>query len=167
MFCLIRFYEILEQVKQNNKYVFVDYEGTLSEAPKASVTIAKLLFNDVFTKLKPNPKIKEFLLKQDTRNIYVLGIIDTNREIEQKEQRLKKHYRFIRQSNYIFVSSEHEKVEIISEFIKYKKIKPEDVIFIDDKQNHLDLVMTLGCQCVLAANILDPLVKDTGGQFEL
>ena len=137
----------------SNKYIFVDYEGTLSESPSGSgengkVLISDLLFKDVFSELKPIQKVKDFLLKQNTKNIFVLGIIDTAKEIKQKERWLKKHYSFIDSNNYIFVSSEHKKVEIINEYDKNNKLNKKEVVFIDDKLSHLQPAMLQGYACI-------------------
>ena len=140
---------------QNYQYIFVDYEGTLSELPKGSgekqeIIITDLLFGDVFTGLKPNEDVKQFLLKQNTKNIYVLGVIDTNLEIKIKEKWLKKHYHFIRKNHYLFISGEHKKVEILDEFVKKFKIKRSDILFIDDKQKHLNFALEKGYHCINA-----------------
>ncbi len=146
-------------MKRNDNYIFVDYEGTLSEVPKGSgenqkVTLADLLFGDVFSKLKPNQKIRQFLLKQNTKNIYVLGVVDSNREIKQKEQWLRKHYRFISKDNYIFISGERKKVDVINEFVKFYHINPKDIIFIDDKVKHLTPAVEAGYTCIDANEIV-------------
>lgn len=135
------------------KCFFVDYEGTLSESPKGTgedgkVLISDLLFGDVFSDLKPIEKVKNYLLKQNTENIFVLGVVDVGQEIKQKEVWLKRHYAFIKESNYIFISGEHTKVQIINEYVKNKKINKQDVIFIDDKQKHLDLAIQEGYNCL-------------------
>lgn len=141
-----------------DKFVFVDYEGTLSEISKGSgvnqkVLIADLLFDDVFRNLKPRENVKKFLAQFIPENIFVLGVVSVNREIKQKECWLKKHYPEIQESNYIFISSKYKKVEIMNEFVKYKKLKVSDVIFIDDKQSYLDEAIACGYQCINANDI--------------
>ena len=140
------------------KYIFVDYEGTLSESPKGtgenqSVLLSDLLFLDVFSQLKPVEKVKKYLQKQDPDNIFVLGVVDTNNEIKQKELWLKKHYDFIKEKNYIFISSEHKKVDIINEYVENKKINKKDVVFIDDKQKHLEPAIKEGYLCLNVSDI--------------
>lgn len=142
-----------------NKYIFVDYEGTLSETPRGSgkngeVLLSDLLFGDVFTQLKPNEQVRMYLLHQNTENIYVLGVVDTNREIEQKEQWLKLHYPWIKPENYIFISGEHKKVEVIDEYVKNKRLDKKEVILIDDKQNHLDAVIRAGYRGINALDLM-------------
>lgn len=146
-------------MNKSKEYIFVDYEGTLSETPKGNgknqeVLISDLLFGDVFSELQPNNKVKKWLLEQHTKNIFVLGIVDTNIEINQKVKWLKRHYNFIDKKNYIFVSGEHKKVEIINEFVKSRNIDKKDVIFVDDKQRHLNPAIQEAYRCINAADIL-------------
>ena len=125
-----------------DKVLFVDYEGVLSEKPVGSnfdktVNLNDLLFDDVFRNCKPIKKMQEFLRECVPNNIFVIGVIDTNYEIESKHYWLNQYYHFIIKENIIFISSEHKKVDVINAFVKNKKLKKESIIFIDDKESHL------------------------------
>lgn len=128
-----------------DKILFVDYEGTLSENPVGSnldktVNFNDLLFKDVFANCQPIKKMQVFLEQFESHNIYIIGVIDTNREIEAKYRWLEKCYPFILKENIVFVSSEHKKVDVINEFVKTKNLKKENIVFIDDKESHLKIV---------------------------
>ena len=129
------------------KYVFVDYEGTLSEAPK-DVTMTDLLFGDVFTNLKPNEAVKKFLLAQNAKQIFVLGVVDTEREIRQKSLWLQKHCPFIPKENYLFISGEHRKVDVITAYAQKYEWAKSDILFIDDKEKHLVPAQQAGYTCI-------------------
>ena len=126
----------------NGKVLFVDYEGTLSENPVGSnldgtVNFNDLLFHDVFKDCQPIRKMQNLLQKCAPSKIYVLGVIDTNYEIENKYRWLKRYYPFILKENIIFVASEHKKVDVINAVVKNQNLKKENIIFIDDKELHL------------------------------
>ena len=135
------------------KYIFVDYEGTLSAAPERP-TMANILFGDVFTNLKPNEPVHKFLSEQGAEQIFVLGIVDTAHEIEQKKQWLQKNCPFIPSKNYIFISGEHRKVDIIAAYAKKYGWAKSDILFIDDKEKHLNPVREAGYTCIKTCDIM-------------
>lgn len=136
------------------KYIFVDYEGTLAEVPSENLDLNDLLFGDVFSDLKPNKRIKNFLLNQNDAQIFVLGVVDTNREIELKIQWLKRYYPFIPESNYIFISSEHRKVDVLDSYLNHNHWQKGEVILIDDKEKHLLPARKAGFTCIKSCDIL-------------
>ena len=141
------------EINLTNKTIFIDFEGTLSESPKEEPTLGELLFGQPFTNLKPNAKVIKLLEKVNPKKIYVLGIIDTNNEIQQKYFWLEQHYPKIEDQNVIFVANNHQKVDVISEYQKKLNLKTSDIVFIDDKEKHLAPARLKGFECVDVNNL--------------
>lgn len=137
----------------STQHIFVDYEGTLCESSVCSGVFSDLLFDDAFTNLKPNNKVKKYLSEQSNAQIYVLGVVDTGREVKQKERWLKKYYPMIPEENYIFVSSEHQKVDVIDAFVERFGWDKSKVLLIDDKEKHLVPVRKAGYRGVNANDL--------------
>lgn len=136
----------------NNKILFIDYEGTISENPKGNnwdgtATLEDLLFKDVFADCRPIGKVQKLLSQLNPKNIYLLGVVDTNKEIEQKYQWVKKFYPFILKKNIIFIANNHKKVDVINEYQKVLGIAKENIVFIDDKELHLQYAKENGYVC--------------------
>ncbi len=129
------------------KTIFVDYEGTLSECPDKAPTLRELLFEKPFSKLKPNAKMQKLLEKVNPKKIYVVGVVDTNNEIQQKYFWLEKHFPHIEDQNIIFVSSSTKKVDVIKEYQAKLGLKSEDIVFVDDKEKHLAPARAAGFEC--------------------
>ena len=107
----------------NNFDVFIfDYEGTLSEPTNKKLSLNDLLYSFDFRKLNVNNNIYNLYEKIKEKTVYVVGIIECNREIEQKKQWLKNNYPEIKEENYIFVSSDYKKSDVIKELIKEFKL---------------------------------------------
>ncbi len=135
-----------------NKIIFIDYEGTLSENPSGKgelgeVTLKELLFDNNFLECKPIKKTQKLLTPLDPKKIYVVGVIDTNFEINQKYKWLKTHYPFILKKNIVFISCNNKKVEVLNNFLLNNNWKKEDVVFIDDKESHLKFARDEGYDC--------------------
>ena len=138
----------------NDFEIFIfDYEGTLSEFPSKRLSIDDLLYNFDFRKLKINNKIYDFYKRVKQKTIYVVGIIECNREIEQKKQWLNINYPDIKEENYIFVSSDYKKSDVIKEIIDFNNYSKDKILFIDDKSSHIDDVSQLGIKCLLVDEI--------------
>ena len=138
----------------NDFDIFIfDYEGTLSESPSKRLSIDDLLYNFDFRNLKINNKIYDFYKRVKQKTIYVVGIIECNREIEQKKQWLNINYPDIKEENYIFVSSDYKKSDVIKEIIDFNNYSKDKILFIDDKSSHIDDVSQLGINCLLVDEI--------------
>lgn len=139
-------------LKDYSVYIF-DYEGTLSEAPNHKLTLEELLYNFNFKNLEPNKQILNFFNSIQNKEIYVVGIIETNKEIQQKTEWLNIHYPTIRKENYVFISSDYKKSEAILAIINKNNYKKSEILFIDDKISHINDVSKLGIKSVLTKNI--------------
>ena len=138
----------------NDFEIFIfDYEGTLSEPPSKRLSIDDLLYNFDFRDLKINNKIYDFYKRVKQKTIYVVGIIECNREIEQKKQWLNINYPDIKEENYIFVSSDYKKSDVIKAIIDFNNYSKDKILFIDDKSSHIDDVSQLGIKCLLVDEI--------------
>lgn len=133
-------------------YVF-DYEGTLSQSPNKKLTLKELLFEFDFKKLLPNNKIYALVNLLRNKKIYVVGIIESNKEIEQKNEWLKKYYPMIDEKNVIFISSDYRKSEAVLEIINKYNYDIEKMIFIDDKVSHIEDVKQLGVKSILVDDV--------------
>ncbi len=142
----------MKEIKDLEIYIF-DYEGTLSESPSERLSLNDLLYKFDFRKLKINEKIYNLYEQIKDKIIYVVGIIECNREIEQKKQWLKANFTNIREENYIFVSSDYKKSDVIKEIITYNHYSKEKILFIDDKRSHVNDVSQLGIKCLLVDEI--------------
>ena len=136
-----------------DKYVFVDFDGTLCEYrydghvsgkvadPESEhdwgQSMRELLFGDTFLKARPLKTMQKALSKCDPDKLYILGAIITKNEIDQKLIWLKKHYPQINEKNMFFLADLNLKVETLKLFCKEKNVKPEDVVFIDDTHSYL------------------------------
>lgn len=139
-------------LKDYDVYIF-DYEGTLSESPNHKLTLEELLYNFDFKDLEPNKQILNFIKSLQNKKIYVVGIIETNNEIEQKIEWLNIHYPIINKENCIFISSDHKKSEAILAIIDNNNYKKNEILFIDDKIYHINDVNKLGIKSILTQNI--------------
>lgn len=133
-------------------YIF-DYEGTLSQAPNKKLTLKELLYEFNFKNLTPNKKIYDFVNLLKGKKIYVVGIIESNKEIEQKNDWLKLYYPMIDERNFIFVSSDYKKSEAIFEIINKHNYDRNKMLFIDDKPSHIGDVSQLGIRSILVDDI--------------
>lgn len=133
-------------------YIF-DYEGTLSQSPNKRLTLKELLFEFDFKNLAPNDKIYNLVNSIKDKNIYVVGIIESNKEIEQKKDWLKMYYPMIDESNVIFISSDYKKSEAILEILNKYNYEKDKIIFIDDKISHVEDVSSLGIKSILVDDI--------------
>lgn len=132
-----------------SKYVFVDYEGTLSEKAKGhgrkgGANLNDQLFSNVYKNLPKIDKVYNYLVEFDPKNIYVVGTIETNKEIEQKYRWIKRNYPFIIKKNIVFISEKIEKASVIDEYVLEGVISKKEVLFIDDKDSHLDIAKEHG-----------------------
>lgn len=138
--------------KKYDIYIF-DYEGTLSEPPDHKLTLQELLYDFDFRKLFPNNAIHDFFNLINKKKVYVVGIIETDREIEQKKEWLKYYYPSINVENCIFISGEHKKSEAILEIINKNNYEKDKILFIDDKISHIKDVNELGINSILTKDI--------------
>jgi len=134
-------------------YIF-DYEGTLSVSPNKKLTLKELLYSFDFKKLNTNTKIQNFCNSLKNKEFYVVGIIECNKEIEQKKQWLKLNFPAIKEENYIFISSDYKKSEAIKEIINEKNYEKDKILFIDDNILHVNDVGQLGIRSILADDII-------------
>lgn len=142
----------MEEFKNYDIYIF-DYEGTLSQAPNKKLTLKELLYEFDFKKLAPNKKIYDIVNLIKNKKIYVVGIIETNREIQQKSEWLKLYFPMIEEQNYIFISSDYKKSDAISEIINKHNYKKDKILFIDDKISHIEDVSKLGIKSILVEDV--------------
>lgn len=133
-------------------YIF-DYEGTLSQSPSTKLTLKDLLYEFDFRKLSPNNKISNFIDSIKSKKLYVVGIIESNREIEQKIEWLKLHYPMIEKENCIFISSDYKKSEAIVEIINNYNYDKNKILFIDDKISHIRDVSQIGIRSILVEDL--------------
>lgn len=115
--------------------------------------MADLLFGDVFSGLKPNEAVEKFLARQNAEQVFVLGVVDTAREIKQKSLWLRKYYPSIPSENYLFISGECRKVDVIAAYAQKYGWAKSDVLFIDDKEKHLTPARKAGYSCLLTEEI--------------
>lgn len=139
-------------LKNYNIYIF-DYEGTLSEGPNKRLTLKELLYEFDFEKLYPNKKIYDLVNLIKDKEIYVVGIIETNKEIEQKNKWLEKNFPMIKKENCIFISSDYKKSEVILEIINKYNYDKNKIIFIDDKSSHVKDVSSIGIRSILVEDL--------------
>ena len=133
-------------------YIF-DYEGTLSENPSKKLSLKELLYEFDFKDLLPNKKIHDLVYLLSNKDIYVVGVIETNTEIDQKYEWIKLKYPMIKKENCIFISGDHKKSEVISAIINKNNYNKNKIIFIDDKKKHIDDVGKLGIKTILVEEI--------------
>lgn len=142
--------------KLNNKYVFFDVDGTLSEyryndklyaggcSELGCQSLENLLFDDLFYKARPLKTMQNIIQKLDGNKVFILGTIVTNNEINQKYMWLKENYPNIKKENIYFISSTMLKPEVILEYCKHYQIDKSDVAFVDDRLDVLRKAEELG-----------------------
>ncbi len=140
----------------NDKYVFFDVDGTLSEyrfndklyaglKPELGCqTLNELLFGDLFLNARPLKTMQKIISKLDKDKIFILGTIVTNNEINQKYVWLKENYPNIKKENIIFISSTMLKPDVIIQYSKTYKIALEDIVFVDDRLDVLRKAEEMG-----------------------
>lgn len=139
-------------IKDFDIYIF-DYEGTLSLAPTKKLSLQELLYEFDFRTLSPNENIFNFVNTIKEKEIYVVGIIETAKEIEQKNEWLKLNYPMIKHENVIFISSDYKKSDVICEIINKCNYDKNKIVFIDDKLSHVEDVRSLGIKSILVKDI--------------
>ena len=136
-----------------NKYVFLDFDGTLceyryndkvsakSKNPECEYdwgqTLEEILFGGVFLKARPLKSMKKVIAKCDPNKVYILGAVVSNSEINQKLVWLKENYPYIKKENMFFIAEGIPKVDVLKCFSKQYGISPEDMVFIDDTHSHI------------------------------
>lgn len=139
--------------KENYDVYILDYEGTLSLPSTKILTLYELLYGFDFRDLLPNKKIYDFIKSLDNKEFYVVGVIETNTEIEQKYEWLRLNYPMIKKENYIFISENHKKSEAIEAIINKNNYDKNKIVFIDDKKSHVEDVSMLNIKTILVEDI--------------
>lgn len=132
---------MLEKLK--DKYVFFDVDGTLAEYRYndhvsggndwGGQTWEELFFGNVFVNNRPLKTMVHLIEKLDANKIFVLGVITTNHEIDEKYEWFAKYYPSIKRENIIFVADSSLKLIALEQYAKKLNISKEDIVFIDDK----------------------------------
>ncbi len=132
---------MLEKLK--DKYVFFDVDGTLAEYRYndhvsgandwGGQTWEELFFGNVFVNNRPLKTMVHLIEKLDANKIFVLGVITTNHEIDEKYEWFAKYYPSIKKENIIFVADSSLKLIALEQYAKKLNISKEDIVFIDDK----------------------------------
>lgn len=145
---------MLEKLKDN--FVFFDIDGTLSEyrynnkiysglCPELGCQkLEDLLFSDLFYKARPLKTMQQIISLLNPQNIFILGTIVTNNEINQKYRWLAENYPSIKKDNIIFVSSTMLKPDVIIEYSKKYNIDLKKMILVDDRLDVLRKAESLG-----------------------
>lgn len=131
--------ELIEKLK--GKLVFFDFDGTLSEfrffdkVGPETVTgelLYKFSFENVYDNVRPLSVMQQTIANMNPENVYILGAITINHEIEEKYKWLVKYYPTIKKENIIFVNSADSKLGILEAYSKKFNMKSEDIVFVDD-----------------------------------
>lgn len=142
--------------KLQEKYVFFDVDGTLSEyrfndklyggrCPELGCqSLEDLLFSNLFANARPLKNMQNIISQLNPDRIFVLGTIVTNNEINQKYKWLEENYPNIKKENIIFISSTSMKPNVIIEYAKKLDINLQDTIFVDDRLDVLRKAEELG-----------------------
>lgn len=131
--------------KLKNKFVFFDFDGTLCEhryedvaQPSDDVWLKKMLFeSEIYQTVRPIKTMQNVLNKIPVDNVFVLGVVTTNKEIEQKYIWLKNNFPQIKHENVFFINKMKNKVETLKCFCEVKNINKKDVMMIDDMHSVL------------------------------
>ncbi len=136
--------------KMQGKKIFMDFDGTLCEYRYndhvggdedlweiTGQTREELLFGDAYFKSRPLQTVKNFLSNFKGDDIYILGWVLTNNEIDQKMEWLKINYPQIKKKNVFFVAYPLMKHEVMDVFCKKNNISHSDVVLIDDSLKNI------------------------------
>ena len=155
--------EYIERFK--GKKIFVDIDGTLCEyryndrvlgdEDLYGQTREELLFGDTFIKARPLETTKAFLNNFDFDNIYILGIVLSKHEIDQKMDWFKINYPKLKKENVFFITHPIEKFEVLEVFCKHTGTKKEDVILIDDTLANLRMAEKAGFGAYHITSLVD------------
>lgn len=142
--------------KLKGKFVFFDVDGTLSEyrhrdqvysgrCPELGCqTLNDLLFNDLFLKSRPLKTMQKIISQLDSNNIFILGTVVCNNEVNQKYIWLEKFFPNFKKENIIFISSTMLKPEVIIEYSKKYNLNLSDMVLVDDRLDVLRKAEELG-----------------------
>lgn len=136
-----------------DKYVFVDFDGTLCEyryndhisgntvdpngKRLGGQSMAERLFDEVYYRARPLMSIKKVLDTLDPNKVFILGGFVTYSEIKQKLRWLKKYYPYIKDENMYFVADMGLKLDTLKEFSKHYNVPFSQMVFVDDKHVNL------------------------------
>ncbi len=129
--------------KLKDKYVFFDVDGTLAEYRYndhvsgkndfGGQTWEELFFGDVFVKNRPLKTMVHLVEQLNPEKIFVLGVITTNHEIDEKYEWFVKYYPSIKRENIIFVANSSLKIIALEQYAQKLNVSKEEIVFIDDK----------------------------------
>lgn len=143
--------EAVESLK--GKLVFFDFDGTLSEyrfsgkvGPEelTGEFLYNLAFGRIYDNIRPLATMQEVVKNLDPENVYVLGAITLNSEIEEKYEWLAKNYPSIKKKNMIFVNNSETKLGMLEVYRKRYNLNYEDIAFIDDMHKTIQSAEEMG-----------------------
>lgn len=153
--------------KLNDKYVFFDVDGTLSEyrykdrlyaggCPEFGCqSLEDLLFYDLFYQARPLKTMQKVVERLDSNKIFILGAVVTNHEMEQKYLWLKENYPNIKRENIFFISSTMLKPEVIIQWCQHFEIDIKNVAFVDDRIDVLRKAEEMGIEAYHVSSFME------------
>ena len=130
---------ITKQVLKD-KYVFWDIDGTLAAYrfndhvadPNGTDNGMSLeeIKQGIFLKRKPSKLMQKVLSECDAKKNIIMGHCQNQKEKDDKQLWLDKHYPMIRDR--LFITEDISKADCIIEYCKEKAIELKDIIFVDD-----------------------------------
>lgn len=142
--------------KLQNKYVFFDVDGTLSEyrfkdrlyggkCPELGCqSMEDLFFSNLYLEARPLKTMQKILEQLDPDKIFILGAVTTNHEIDQKYEWLKKYYPMVLKDHIFFIHQTMLKPEVMMTYMKHYQLPLESCVLVDDRLDVLRKAEELG-----------------------
>lgn len=135
------------EFRKEGKYIFFDIDGTLSEHryngcvfgddPEHKLSMENYLFGNVFASNRPIHTMQKLIEKLNNEQVYVLGQMACNHELEEKMYWLDQHFPVIKKENIFFLAEGRKKADFLAAWADHLNIEYKDIILIDDKHEFL------------------------------
>lgn len=154
--------ELVKSLK--DKLVFFDFDGTLAEfrfynkvGPEnvEGKFLYKFAFDNLYESIRPLATMQEVVKNLNPDNVYILGAVVLNSEIEQKYKWLNKNYPSIKRENMIFVSNKDIKLDMLEAYRMKYNLEYKDIVFVDDAHYTIQKAEALGFTAYHPSSFVD------------
>ena len=134
-----------------NKYLFLDLDGTICEYVKPIRDYegdVDFVNSDIFIDPKPIENtikwLNDWLQKNPSENLYILGACPNSISFERKKEWIKKNLVNFKLENFYWVGNKDYKHVFLRQFIQKNNLHPREVMIVDDSRETLESMEKIG-----------------------